>query len=213
MGAHQRSNHILIDGTLAPRGGVSKVKPYPPWRGPGPETGRIKSQTICSLTGPWPREGAYQRSNHIILDGALAPRRGRIKGQTLYSLTGPLPREGAYKLSNHLHLDGALASRRGHIEGQAIYFLTGPWPREGAYQESNHIVFDGALAPGEGRIKGLADRARVEPVSGSQRIASWGVSMAGLGLKRLRGAVWGGAHWAHKCYWFGVSFEFLSTGQ
>jgi hypothetical protein len=149
MGAHQRSNHILIDGTLAPRGGVSKVKPYPPWRGPGPETGRIKSQTICSLTGPWPREGAYQRSNHIILDGALAPRRGRIKGQTIYSLTGPLPREGAYQLSNHILLDGALASRggiskvkpytsrrgpgpgRGRIKSQTIYSLTGSWPQEG----------------------------------------------------------------------------------
>ncbi len=134
MGAHQRSNHILIDGTLAPRGGVSKVKPYPPWRGPGPETGRIKRQTICSLTGPWPRGGAHQNSSHIVFDGALATRRGRIKGQTIYSLTGPWPREG-------------------RINCQTIYTLTGPWPREGAYRRSSHILLDGALAPGGGVSK------------------------------------------------------------
>ena len=134
MGAHQRSNHILFDGTLAPRGGVSKVKPYPPWRGPGPETGRIKSQTICSLTGPWPREGACQRSNHIIPDG-------------------PWPRGGAHQNSSHILFDGALATRRGRIKGQTIYSLTGPLPREGAYQLSNHLHLDGALAPGGGVSK------------------------------------------------------------
>jgi hypothetical protein len=57
------SNHILFDGA------------------PGLERGHIKGQAIYFSTGPWPREGAYQKSNHIFLDGVLAPRGGRIKGR------------------------------------------------------------------------------------------------------------------------------------
>jgi hypothetical protein len=45
-----------------------------------PERGRIKGQTISSLAGPWPREGAYQRppiySYHILCFG---PRGGVSK--------------------------------------------------------------------------------------------------------------------------------------
>ena len=134
MGAYQRSYHILLDGTLAPRGCVSKVKPYPHWRGPGPETGRIEIKTICSLTGPWPRERAYQRPNHIILEG-------------------PWPRVGARQSSSHILPGGALAPRRGHVIGQTIYSLTGLLPREGAYQLSNDILLDGALASRGGMSK------------------------------------------------------------
>ncbi len=58
------------------------------WEGDGawtfpsrPKWGRIKGQTIYSLTGPWLREGAYQRSNQILLGGALAPRRSVSKSK------------------------------------------------------------------------------------------------------------------------------------
>ena len=56
------SNHLHLDGALASR------------------RGHIEGQAIYFLTGPWPREGAYQESNHIVFDGALAPGEGRIKG-------------------------------------------------------------------------------------------------------------------------------------
>ena len=73
-----------MDFPLPPRdGGISMVNPYTPWRDPGPERGHIKGQAIYFLTGPWPREGAYQKSNHIFLDGALDPRGGRFKGQAM----------------------------------------------------------------------------------------------------------------------------------
>ena len=69
---YQSSSHILHGGAPAQRGGVSKLKPYPPWRGPqkgisklmpypfrrgpGPERNRIKAQDISSLAGPRPQK-------------------------------------------------------------------------------------------------------------------------------------------------------------
>ena len=119
---------MLVVGALAPRGGVSKVKPYPLGRGPGPERGHIRVQSICSMAGPWPREGACQRSTHMLVDGALAPRGCVSKDKSISSWTGPCP-------------------ERGHIKGQDISSLTGPWPRQGAYHRSNHLLLRGALAP------------------------------------------------------------------
>jgi hypothetical protein len=152
MGAYQRSNHILLGGTLAPRGCVSKVKPYPHWRGPDPETGRIKGQTICSLTGPWPERGCIKGQTISSLAGP-GPEWGRIKTHAIYSLTGPWPREGGIsKVKPYIPCRG-LCPERGRINCQTIYFLAGPWPREGAHQRSSHILLDGALAPGGGVSK------------------------------------------------------------
>ena len=62
---------------------------------PGPERGGgIKGQTISSLTGPWPREGAYRRLKHTFLGVALAPR------------------GGVSKVKPYMLLDGALVPRR-----------------------------------------------------------------------------------------------------
>ena len=99
------TNYISFLGSHRSRGkhfrllNRAEVRPHPehrlgqtwPREGGG---GGIKCQTISSLTGPWPREGAYRRLKHTFLGVALAPRGGVSKAKP------------------YMLLDGALAPRR-----------------------------------------------------------------------------------------------------
>ena len=84
-GPYRNSSHIFLDWAPAPKGSVSKLKPYPPgprYGGvarhgdvPGPHGDRIETQAISSLTGPRSPKAAYQNSSHILPAPDMGPYR------------------------------------------------------------------------------------------------------------------------------------------
>ena len=112
----------FVIGARTPKGGMSKLKPYPPWLGPAPD------------------KAAYRNSSHIVIVWALAPERERIETQTISSLIGvpapdkatyqssnhilfdwgPAPDKAAYRSSNHILLDWAQRPIRRRVEAQTI---------------------------------------------------------------------------------------------